>query len=95
MYVSKTDFNIRSDKYDEMVEFGNSIIPELRQIPGIKQFAVLRTGETSASSLATYESQAAAEAAGPQIQQLFAKMADFVTAPPERNIHEAIIFEQF
>lgn len=95
MYISITNFKIRPEKYDEMIEFANSLIPELRQVDGLRHFYTVRTGEDSALAHAVYDSKEAAENATPKIQEIFSRMAEFVTAPPERNVYELIINEKF
>lgn len=86
MYISISKFKIKPEKYGEMLEFAESIIPELGRVDGILHFYTVNTGEDSAMSHAIYESREAAEAAAPKIQALFSRMAEFVTAPPERNV---------
>jgi quinol monooxygenase YgiN len=95
MFISISNYSIKPETYDEMVEFAKSVVSEVSKIQGCKQMIIMRTGEDSASSIAAYNSKEDAEAATPQIQQIFSRMAEFLSAPPDRNIHEAIIYEQF
>ncbi|MCH8077442.1 MAG: hypothetical protein IIC64_16685 [SAR324 cluster bacterium] len=95
MYISISSFKIKAEKYDEMIEYANSLIPELREVNGLRHFYTVRTGEDSALAHVIYESKEAAENATPKIQEIFSRMAEFVTAPPERNVYELIINEKF
>lgn len=95
MYVSIGNFKIRPEKYDEMIDFTKTLIPELKQVNGLREFFTVRTGDDSASSYAIYDSSDAAEAATPKVQEIFARMIEFVTAPPERNVYEVITREVF
>ncbi len=95
MFISISNYSIKPETYDEMVEFTQSVVPELSKIPGCKQMIIVRTGEDSATSIAAYNSKEEAEAATPQIQQIFSRMAEFLSAPPVRTIHEAVFYEQF
>ena len=95
MYISISNFKIRPEKYDEMIKFAESIVPELGQVNGLRHFYTVRTGEDSALAHAIYDSKEAAENATPKIQEIFSRMAEFVTAPPERNVYELIINEKF
>ncbi|MEE8435111.1 MAG: hypothetical protein V3S64_10030 [bacterium] len=95
MHISISNFKIRPEKYDEMIKFAESIIPELRQVNGLRHFYTVRTGEDSALAHAIYDSKEAAENATAKIQEIFSRMVEFVTAPPERNVYELIINEKF
>ena len=95
MFISISTYSIKPGKYDEMVEFAKSIVSEVSKIQGAKQMIIVRTGEDSSCTIATYNSKEEAEAATPHIQQIFSRMGEFLSAPPERNLHEAVIYEQF
>ena len=95
MFISKGEYNIKPEKYDELVDFTQSLIPELRGIKGARQLILIRTGNDTAMTIASYDSEEDANAATSKVQQMFSRMAEFLTAPPVRNLYEAVVYEQF
>ena len=93
MHISIASYQFKPDKYDEMMDFARSILPELRQIKGFRQIVFVRTGETTSATHALYDSKADAEAATPKIQALFGRMKEFVTAPPSRATYDVPLFD--
>lgn len=95
MFLSISNFTFNPEKYDELMAIGESVVAEASQIQGCKGMLTYRTGENTSTAIATYVSREAAEAATPQVQKIFAGMAEYLTAPPVRNIYETAIYEQF
>lgn len=95
MFISMTEYNIKPEKFDEIVDFTRDVMPELREYIGAKQIILIRTGNDTASTIVTYDSKENAEAATPQVQVVFSRLTEFVTAPPTRQLYEAVIYEQF
>ena len=93
MHISIAHYQYKPEKYDEMMAFAESILPELRRIKGFRQIVFVRTGETTSATHALYASKADAEAATPKIQELFGRMKDFVTAPPKRETYDVPLFD--
>lgn len=93
MHISMVTYQHKPEKWDEMVEFGKSVIPELRKIPGYRQIVMVRTGESTSATFGIYDSQEQAEAATPKVREIFGRMAEFLTAPPERQTADIDVFD--
>ena len=83
------------DKQDEAAQlYRESILPEVRQLPGFKGFTAL--GDRSKGktiSLTLWESEADARASGEGsafMQASIAKFASFYAAPPVIEIYEVL-----
>jgi len=53
------------------------------------------TGNDTGLLIATYESQAAQEAAGPKAREVLSLLADFLAVQPERKACEVLVNETF
>ena len=56
---------------------------DLKAIAGLESVHSCRVGEGQGMIVASYDSEASAVSAQPRIQEIFGKMAEFMTSPPE------------
>ncbi len=95
MYIRVTRFEDKVDKIDEARALAWRLIPEIRQISGLKEFINAQRDDGSGVTIAVYASQADAEAAGPKAKELWSRFSNVWASPPvteeyEVRIHEVI-----
>jgi len=82
MHARITRFQIRPESLSDVV----ARLPQMREMTskiagGLFNYAVWN-GDGSGATIAIYESKDAAEAAGPQIAEIWGALADHLAAPP-------------
>ena len=83
MFGRITHFKGDASRLDEMVSRIPAIRDQISQIAGgIANYAMWNE-DGSGVAVAIYEDEAAANAAGPQIQAVWGGLADLLVAPPE------------
>ncbi len=95
MYIRVTRFEDKVDKIDEARALAWRLIPEIRQISGLKEFINAQRDDGSGVTIAVYASQADAEAAGLKAKELWSRFSNVWASPPvteeyEVRIHEVI-----
>ena len=70
MYIRVTRFEDKVDKIDEAQALAWRLIPEIRQISGLKEFINAQRDDGSGITIAVYAGQADAEAALPKAKEL-------------------------
>lgn len=95
MFASVIEVQLKSGTLDEVNGITRAALPELREIPGLKQFLSIDKGNDQGLVVAIYESQAAQEAAAPKAQEILGRIAGHAAAPPVRLGCEVNISEQF
>ena len=86
--ISRTVLTIKDGMMDEAREFGESKKDVILEIPKIIGLGWLILSDTQMAVVGVYENQEDAAAAGPKASEIFSEMAEFLAAPPERNIYE-------
>ena len=95
MFASVIEVQLKSGTLDEAVDITRAALPEMREIPGLRQFISIDKGNDQGVIVAIYESQAAQEAATPKAQEILGRIAGLAAAPPQRLGCEVTINEQF
>ena len=79
MYIRVTTYG-----FDEaLAKMDATIRDDLKAIVGLKSIDECRIGEGQGMIVASYDSEASAVAAQPKVQEIFGKMAEYMTSPPE------------
>ena len=60
------------------------MIPQIREIPNLRQFILIDKGDDNALLLAFFNTAEEQEAAGPLAKELLGRLEHFYVAPPER-----------
>ncbi len=95
MFASVIDVQLKPGTLDEAMDITRAALPEMREIPGLKQIISIDKGSDQGLVIAIYESQAAQEAAAPKAQEVLGRIAGLAAAPPQRLGCEVLINEQF
>ena len=93
MYASVVEFKFKPGVTEQAMNLIRSVMPELRQIDGAKQFIAIDTGDDTGLLVVVFGSQGQFEAATPKAQEILGRMADLVAAPPVRKGHAITINE--
>ncbi len=95
MFASVIEVQRKPGTLDEAMDIVRAAVPELRNIPGLKQLISIDKGNDQSVVIAIYESQAAQEEAAPKAQEILGRIAGLVAAPPQRLACDVNIYEQF
>lgn len=95
MYIRVTRFEDKAENIKEARALAQKLVPEIKQIPGLKEFINAQHDDGKGITIAVYASQADAEAALPKANELWSRFADMWASPPvteeyEVRIHEVI-----
>ena len=93
MYIRVTRFEDKVDKIDEAQALAWRLIPEIRQISGLKEFINAQRDDGSGITIAVYAGQADAEAALPKAKELWSRFSDVWASPPVTEEYEVLIHE--
>ena len=94
MFASVIDVQLKPGTLDEAMGITRAALPEMREIPDLKQLISIDKGNDQGLVIAIYESQAAQEAAAPKAQEVLGRIAGLAAAPPQRLGCEVLINEQ-
>ena len=94
MFASVIDVQLKPGTLDEAMGITRAALPEMREIPDLKQLISIDKGNDQGLVIAIYESQAAQEAAAPNAQEVLGRIAGLAAAPPQRLGCEVLINEQ-
>ena len=84
MYFRVTTYGFDESRFDEfLVKADEMLRDNLKAIAGLESVHSCRVGEGQGMIVASYDSEASAVSAQPRIQEIFGKMAEFMTSPPE------------
>ncbi len=83
MFVRMTHFQCDPANLSDMVSRIDGIKEQLQDIAGGVQNWAVWNDDGTGVAFAVYEDEAAADAAGGQIQAIWGGLADLLTAPPE------------
>ncbi len=95
MFASVIEIQLKPGTLDEAVDITRAALPEMREVPGLKQLISIDKCNDQGLVIAIYESQAAQEAATPKAQEILGRIAGLAAAPPQRMGCEVNINEQF
>ncbi len=95
MFASVIEIQLKPGTLDEAIGITRAALPEMREIPGIKQLISIDKGNDLGLVIAIYESQAAQEAATSKAQEILGRIAGLAAALPQRLGCEVTINEQF
>ena len=95
MYASVIQAKAKPGQMEAMTAAMLEKLPEISQIPGIKQVVSVDLGNDEGISIVIYESQSAQEAATPKAAEILGGLADFFAAPPDRRGCPVILNESF
>ena len=95
MFASVIDVQLKPGTFDEAMAITRAAIPEMKDIPGIRQIISIDKGNDHGLVLAIYESKAAQEAAAPKAQEILGRIAGLAAAAPQRLGCEVNINEMF
>ena len=84
MYASYVEVKMRPGVSAEAIKLARSLIPEVGQIPNIKQFTLVDKGNDKLLLIALYDSPEEQEAAGPKALDVIGKMEHLFATPPQR-----------
>ena len=90
--ISKTVVNLQPGKMEEVTKFLDEQAGLVNELDGIIGFAVAVTGEDEITIIGLYESSQNARDAADTVQTIFAEMASFVSAPPNREVYSGAWF---
>jgi quinol monooxygenase YgiN len=90
--ISKTVVSLKPGKMEDVTKFLDEKAGEINQLAGGLGFAVAVTGEDELTIIGLYEASQNARDAGEKVQKLFAEMAPFVAAPPNREVFSGAWF---
>ena len=84
MYIRVTTYGFDEGRFDEALEkMDTAIRDDLKAIAGLESVQECRIGDGQGMIVSSWDSEASAEAAQPKIQEIFGKMAEYMTSPPE------------
>mgnify|MGYP000306573058 CR=1 FL=1 len=83
MYIRITSFSYDPDREDEFIAISDSVRDEMKLIEGLQSIRSARVGDGKSVTVASYDTEASANAAMPKIQAIMGKLAPVMTAPPE------------
>ena len=84
MFIRVTTYGFDESRLDEALEkMDVTIRDDLKAITGLQSIDECRIGEGQGMIIASYDSEASAVAAQPKVQEIFGKMAEYMTSPPE------------
>ncbi len=91
MYARITQYEMDPNREDEVVAKLDSFTSMIQAIPGVvAAYTSWRSEDGHGVTTAIYESQAAAEAATAQAQNIWAELGPFLTAPPTPGVYENV-----
>ena len=84
MYIRVTTYGFDEGRLDEaLAKMDAKIRDDLKTIAGLESIHECRIGEGQGMIVASYDSEASAVAAQQKVQEIFGKMAEYMTSPPE------------
>ena len=84
MYIRVTTYGFDESRLDEgLAKMDATIRDKLKAIAGLESVHECQIGDGQGMIVSSWDSGASAEAAQPKIQEIFGKMAEYMTSPPE------------
>ncbi len=95
MFASVVEIQLKPDALDGALDVTRAVLPELKDVPGLKQLISINKGNDKALVVVIYASQADQEAATPKAAELLGRIAGLAVAHPVRSGCEVNINEHF
>tara|TARA_Y100001934_G_scaffold254269_1_gene320001 strand:+ start:1143 stop:1427 length:285 start_codon:yes stop_codon:yes gene_type:complete len=84
MYFRVTTYGFDENRLEEaLAKMDGAIRDDLKAIAGLHSIHECRIADGQGMIISSWESEESVEAAQPKIQEIFGKMAEFMTSPPE------------
>jgi len=84
MYFRVTTYGFDESRLEEaLAKMDAAIRDDLKAIAGLQSIHGCRIGDGQAMIISSWDSEASVEAAQPKIEEIFGKMAEYMTSPPE------------
>ncbi len=93
MHARITRVQVAVDKIEEARTQIAGLVPELRSIPGLKEFINVIKDDGGGVAIAIYNSKAELDAATPRVSEILSGMASLFTAAPSSEAYEVDIHE--
>jgi len=92
VYARVSRYSMKVEAFDEAQALIEEIMPQVAALPGLREFKnVGRGSDGTGVVVAIYDDQAAAEAAAEAAGEIWARFADYLTAPPESEGYDMVI----
>ena len=84
MYFRVTTYGFDESRLEEaLAKMDATIRDDLKAIAGLQSLRECRIGDGQGMIISSWDSEESVEAAQPKIQEIFGKMAEYMTSPPE------------
>ena len=83
MYIRITTMSYDPDREGEFIAIADAARDEMKGIEGLQSIRTVRVADGKLVVGASYDTEKSANAAMPKIQEILAKLAAVLTAPPE------------
>ncbi len=93
MHARITRVQVAADKIDEARAQIAALVPEIRSLPGLKEFINVIKDDGGGVAIAIYNSKAELDAATPRVSEILSGMASLFTAAPSSEAYEVDIHE--
>ncbi len=91
MYARVTKFQFDPARLDDLTAKLDNVKAQAQAISGVLSVYSAWRADGDGVTMAIYESQAAAEAAGPQVQEIWAGLADLLLGPPSAETYDSVM----
>ena len=87
MYARITSYTFNSETTDAMVERMETVKPKVKAVQGVISVHTCWCDDGTGVTIAIFESQAAADAAMPQVKAIWGELAEFLTSAPVMEVY--------
>jgi hypothetical protein len=95
MYARITTYTCKKGYVDDGVSVARGLLPRIKALPGLKEFICTgRMADGKCVTIAIYESKAKAEAAAPQLNELWSRFDHVLASKPEPEGYTVFIHEK-
>lgn len=84
MYASYVEAKMKPGASKDAIELAKNMIPEVGEIPNLRQFILIDKGNDNILLLALYETAEEQEAAGQKAGEVMGKIGHLFAGPPDR-----------
>ena len=91
MFARVTRFQCDPSRLDDLTAKLDHVKAQVQAISGVVGVYSAWRADGDGVTMAIYESQAAAEAAGPQVQGIWAGLADLLLGPPSAETYDNVM----
>lgn len=93
MYIRVTRFEDKPDKIKEAQALAEELLPEIKKIPGLKEFINAQRDDGKGVTIAVYASKHDADAAAPKAQAFWRQFTEMWASAPVSEEYEVRIRE--